>query len=680
MDKYDKYNPDEETIEAWLKGFEIRLLCNNITAAASKSNWCRSLVGKAGNSIIEKLPQSATWTEIKEELCSVLGESNPKKRAFEILCNYKPKGKNLGEMATDIMAKAAIATYDTDLQTQLGLKAFLQAVPRNIGRGLRRQHLDSVKEALDEARFLQSVEKDENCESGRIFAVETEPLEEGLKVEIKQIVKDCIKEMQAQQPKKEQSERPRSSRRKLWCWYCSEMGHLMKGCPVIQQDRTAPCKQKAEKRMPDGAKGCQMVSDGAKGCQMVPESAKECQNGPDGANGCQMVPEGGKGCQKDQIGPVVAPGLGKKCDLIFVTVTIAGVEVVAMVNTSCTTSACSWEWYQKRKDNLGSVIKSKVRVMGIAPDPTKIKGLTKPLTLHWDGVGDKFQLMVLSTLNNIDVVLGVDILSQFKVKFDWEKQVASPYREPCTPVTSTKNVGLLRDNPDSTFKGKIPVKEEGVKEVAKDMLRPAYQDIRYCYISQERKRNTKDKKEDRKIVRKSSMPWNQADYKAQLKKDLEDIRQKLCRVLGKELAKKEHSNMEATSPVNRIEEDVLVDLCEQRSDEMGSGCNAPEEIYKSPTLANVSCKSSEGFPTPVTSPLMPPKPARTGRKQYSWRNSSKKEACMYIRIFNPLEFRNETEMQRSDEKGSVLTPLRKFPEDLHHLMRHGNLQRVFAPL
>ena len=38
---------------------------------------------------------------------------------------------------------------------------------------------------------------------------------------------------------------------------------------------------------------------------------------------------------------------------------------------------------------------------------------------------------------------------------------------------------------------------------------------------------------------------------------------------------------------------------------------------------------------------MPPKPARTGRKQYSWRNSSKKEVCMHIRIFNPLEFRKE---------------------------------------
>ena len=257
-----------------------------------------------------------------------MGEGNPKKRAFEVLSNYKPKGKGLGEMATDIMAKASIATSDADLQTQLGLKAFLQAVPRNIGQWLRRQHFDSVKEALYEAHFLQSVEEEENCGSGKIFTVEREPLEEGLKVEIKQIVKDCIKEMQAQQCKKEQSERRRSSCRKLGCWYCREVGHQMKGCPVMQQDRTAPCKQKAGKRMPesarecqngpDGANGCQMVPEGGKGCQLVLESARgyqripdgtqryqmvsegtrECQMMQKGARGCQMVPESARGCQR----------------------------------------------------------------------------------------------------------------------------------------------------------------------------------------------------------------------------------------------------------------------------------------------------------------------------------------------------------------------------------------------
>ena len=206
------------------------------------------MVGEAGNSIIEKLPQAATWAEVKEELCSVLGGGDPKKRAFEVLSNCKPKGKGLGEMATDIMAKASIATNDADLQTQLGLKAFLQALPRNIGRELRRRHFDSVKEALDEAHFLKSVEEDENCENGKVFTVESEakPLVENPKVDIQQIVEACMKQIQAQQPRKERSERPRSSRRKLWCWCCGEEGHTLRECPVIQQNRAAFFKQPAD--------------------------------------------------------------------------------------------------------------------------------------------------------------------------------------------------------------------------------------------------------------------------------------------------------------------------------------------------------------------------------------------------------------------------------------------------
>ena len=248
MDKYYKYNPDEETIEAWLKGFEIRLLCNNITAADRKRNWCRSLVGEAGNSIIEKLPHTADWTEIKQELCAVLGEGDPKKRGFEILSSYKPKGKGLGEMATEIMTKAALATSDADLQTQLGLKAFLQAVPRNIGRELRRRHFVSVKEALKEARFLQSVGEDENRACGKIFMVESDPTPsvEEPKPDIQQIVRACIKQMQAQLPREQRSERPRSSRRKLRCWCCGEDGHTLKECPVIQQNKAAYFKQPAD--------------------------------------------------------------------------------------------------------------------------------------------------------------------------------------------------------------------------------------------------------------------------------------------------------------------------------------------------------------------------------------------------------------------------------------------------
>ena len=85
-------------------------------------------------------------------------------------------------------------------------------------------------------------------------------------------------------------------------------------------------------------------------------------------------------------------------------------------------------------------------------------------------------------------------------------------------------------------------------------------------------------------------------------------------------------------------------------------CNGPEEIFKSPTLANISWRSSGGSPIPVTSPLMPPKPAREGRKRYSWQNPSKKDVCMHIRISNPWEFRQEKKEITFKSQGSINCP------------------------
>ena len=385
----------------------------------------------------------------------------------------------------------------------------------------------------------------------------------------------------------------------------------------------------------------------------MPNGTRECQRVPEGARWCQRVPEGARGWQRGQIGTVVAPGLGKTSNLIFVTVSIAGVEVVALVDTGATTSCCRWEWYLKWKDHMGAVIKSKVRITGVGPDPIKIKGLTRPLTLHWDGVGGKFQLMILTALTDVDVVLGKDVLSQFDVKIDFKKQVAMPVCEACTPLEPAKTVGLLLNNPGFTFKGKIPVKEEGVEEVAKDVLRPCYWEVHRVWMASERKIKTKDKRKDRSIVRESSMPWNQADYKAELQKDLKDIRQKLSRVLGQDLARSDNSFVEATGPVKCIEGGVLVDLCMQRSGKRGSGFNAPNEADRFPRSADGCSKSSEGLPTPEKSPLRPPKPPRTEVRKYSWRNSTKKEVCMHIGKLKPFKSRMEKEELKFKHPGST---------------------------
>ena len=126
--------------------------------------------------------------------------------------------------------------------------------------------------------------------------------------------------------------------------------------------------------------------------------------------------------------------------------------------------------------------------------------------------------------------------------------------------------------------------------------------------------------------------------------------------MGRDLSKNGHLNVEATRPVNCIEGGVLVDLCKQRSGERGSGCYGPEEIFKSPTLADISWRSSGGSSIPVTSPLMPPKPARTGRKQYSWQNPPKKDICMHIRIINPWECGKEKKEMTFKSQGSINCP------------------------
>ena len=179
--------------------------------------------------------------------------------------------------------------------------------------------------------------------------------------------------------------------------------------------------------------------------------------------------------------------------------------------------------------------------------------------------------MVLTALTDVDVVLGMDVLRQLDVKINFKNQVASPAREPCTPLKPAKTVGLLLDNPTFTCKGKIPVKEEEVEEVVKGVLRQGHREVHGVWMASDRKIKTEDKRKDRRIVRESSMPWNQAGYKAQLEKDLKDIRQKFNRVLGQDLDKSGNPFVEATGPVKRIEGSVLVDLCMQRSGRRGSG-------------------------------------------------------------------------------------------------------------
>ena len=139
---------------------------------------------------------------------------------------------------------------------QLGLKAFLKNVPEGIGRELHRKHFGSVREALAEARFLQFMEEDEDR---KVFTVkeEVKPVEEP-KVELIQVVEACMKQLQALQANKKQSERQRSAQKRLRCWYCKKEGHPMRHVLLFRKINLLTASRRMKR------KWCQMVPEGAR--------------------------------------------------------------------------------------------------------------------------------------------------------------------------------------------------------------------------------------------------------------------------------------------------------------------------------------------------------------------------------------------------------------------------------
>ena len=140
-------------------------------------------------------------------------------------------------------------------------------------------------------------------------------------------------------------------------------------CPTVKRNQAA----QNEVTRPKKSKN-RMAPDGARGCQTVPEDVK----------GRQMVPEDDRGCQRGQIGTFVAPVSDKESELIVVKVTIAGVEVAALVDTGATTSCCRWGWYQKWKSYLGSLRQSSTVVVGVGNVPVEVKGCQNPC--HYNGI------------------------------------------------------------------------------------------------------------------------------------------------------------------------------------------------------------------------------------------------------------------------------------------------------
>ena len=94
-------------------------------------------------------------------------------------------------------------------------------------------------------------------------------------------------------------------------------------------------------------------------------------------------------------------------------------------------------------------------------------------------------------------------------------------------------------------------------------------------------------------------------------------------------------------------------------------CDIPNKGKKLPRSPDGSLGASMGFPTPLASSLMPPKPPRTKVREYAWR---KNEICMFIHLLKPSESKKEKENHR--EGGEVTTPHLSYEKAMASLSRY----------
>ena len=122
----------------------------------------------------------------------------------------------------------------------------------------------------------------------------------------------------------------------------------------------------------------------------------------------------------------MAPVSEKSSQFILCRVKLAGIPVDELVDTGATASCCRWDWYQEKKSHLGPLRKTSKVVVGVENSPVQLNGVLGPVLLEWDQASGYFDLLVLPSLEDVDIIIGMDILSQLGVRIDTKLGSANP--------------------------------------------------------------------------------------------------------------------------------------------------------------------------------------------------------------------------------------------------------------
>ena len=215
MEKINEFKVEVDTIDDWLDEFDARLVAVNIRDNAKKVNWCRAVIGSAGRGVLKNVDPNLTWDQVKAELRRYLGEEDNRAAAWRRLKYYKAADKSLGEIAADLLGHAKAAATEEDVQQRLAVDAFLEAIPWKVAREVKKKKPDTLKKALEEAKFLGVLDEEEQKK--------------------KKLELNATMETQTNKKRdyRESDRNPRTT-----CYNCGQEGHIAWRCPEKERKKT----------------------------------------------------------------------------------------------------------------------------------------------------------------------------------------------------------------------------------------------------------------------------------------------------------------------------------------------------------------------------------------------------------------------------------------------------------
>ena len=112
--------------------------------------------------------------------------------------------------------------------------------------------------------------------------------------------------------------------------------------------------------------------------------------------------------------------------LIYQEIVVEGIVVRALVDSRVSTSCCTRSWYRQYQNEVGPLQQDTTKIVGVGNISINVDGRTSRLPLEWDDSKSFLTLLVIPTLEEPDMILGMDILQRLEVRIDARAGTAKP--------------------------------------------------------------------------------------------------------------------------------------------------------------------------------------------------------------------------------------------------------------